>query len=99
MNKVTWTGGGELTLDQYSYSETFDAYSLSCLKKQQFQCFGAGSTDLLVHDGGELCEHVPVVGSHLLLVLQLVLLDQPLVDVQRLAARLRKLPAGPDRDC
>lgn len=50
--------------------------------------------DLLVHDGGQFGEHVPVVGPHLLLVLQLVLLDQPLVHVQGLAARFRKLPAG-----
>lgn len=34
------------------------------------------------------------MGPHLLLVLQLVLLDQPLVHVQGLAARFRKLPAG-----
>lgn len=50
--------------------------------------------DLFVHDGGEFGEHVPVVGPHLLLVLQLVLLDQPLIHVQGLAARFRKLPAG-----
>lgn len=56
--------------------------------------FGAAWSDLFVHDGREFGQQVPVVRSHLLLVLQLVLLDQPLVHIQGLAARFRKLPAG-----
>ena len=58
---------------------------------------GPGS-DLLVHDGRQLTEQVPVVSPHLLLVLQLVLLDQTLVDVQGLAARVRKAPAAATGD-
>ena len=59
---------------------------------------GPQRSDLLVHDGRQLPEQVSVVRPHLLLVLQLVLLDQTLVDVQRLAARVRKAPAAPPRE-
>lgn len=37
--------------------------------------------DLFIHDARQLGQHVPVVSSHLLLVLQLVLLDQTLVHI------------------
>lgn len=36
---------------------------------------------LLIHDCGELTEHVLIMGPQLLLVLQLVLLDEPLVHI------------------
>lgn len=51
------------------------------------------SVYLLVHDAGQLPGQVPVVGLHLIVILLLVLLYQTLVDRQRQAAGIRKLPA------
>lgn len=45
-----------------------------------------------MHDVGQLPGQVPVVGLHLIVILLLVLFDQPLVHSQRLAAGVHKLP-------
>lgn len=50
-------------------------------------------THLLMHDDGQLSGEVPVVGLHLIVILLLVLFDQPLVDAQAVATRLHKMPA------
>ena len=47
---------------------------------------------LLVHDAGQLPGQVPVAGLHLVVVLLLVLLDQPLVHPQGLPTGVHKLP-------
>lgn len=52
--------------------------------------------DLFIHDARQLGEHVPVVSFHLLLVLQLVLLNEMLIHIQSLTAGFCKLPAEND---
>lgn len=45
-----------------------------------------------MHDAGQLPRQVPVVGLHLVVILLLVLFDQPLVHAQRLTAGVHELP-------
>lgn len=53
------------------------------------------AADLLVHDGGELGQHVFMMSFHLLLILQLIFFYETLVHLQGLTTRVCELPAGP----
>lgn len=46
-----------------------------------------------MHDDGQLSGQVSVVGFHLVMVLLLVLFNQPLINAQTLATCLDKMPA------
>lgn len=57
-----------------------------------FHCYLWGFY-LFVHDVWQLPGQVPVVGLHLIMILLLILFDEPLVHSQRLTAGIHKLPA------
>ena len=68
-----------------------------CKKKKQSEWYNPHRY-LFVHDVWQLPGQVPVVGLHLVMVLLLVLLDQPLVHSQPLTAGVHELPdEGCDR--
>lgn len=73
-----------LLLRQY---DSYSGFKSVCVSRCVFEC-----VYLFVHDKRQLSGQVSVAGLHLIVILLLIFLYQPLIHTQSLATSLHKLP-------